>query len=84
VKLNPGSITLDKTHYYVSGDTGNDGILGVGETWTFSINTGTLTGNTTYTAVATAPTRWAMTTPIRLMPASGISWWLPLSIPTPP
>jgi len=47
VKLNPGNITLDKTHYYVSGDTSNAGVLDVGETWTFSINTGTLTGNTT-------------------------------------
>jgi len=38
VVLDPGAITLDKTHYYVSGDTLDDGILGVGEMWTWQIS----------------------------------------------
>lgn len=33
------TVTLDKTHYYVSGDTDNDGIMDVGEAWVWSYTT---------------------------------------------
>ena len=33
-----------------SGDTGGDGILGVGETWSWTVNSGVINANTTFTA----------------------------------
>jgi uncharacterized repeat protein (TIGR01451 family) len=39
VVLDPGSTVLDKDHYYTGGDTLNDGILSVGEVWTWQIST---------------------------------------------
>ena len=37
-----------------SGDTGNDGILGVGETWSWTISSGAITANTTFQATGSA------------------------------
>jgi hypothetical protein len=42
------TVTLDKTHYYVSGDTNNDGIMDVGEAWTWSYQT-LIGADTTFT-----------------------------------
>jgi hypothetical protein len=47
----PLSTTLNKaSSFFTGGDAGNDGILGVGETWNWTIGSGALTSTTTFTA----------------------------------
>jgi uncharacterized repeat protein (TIGR01451 family) len=48
VTLNPGAVEFEKSSsYYVSGDTNDNGILDVGETWTWVYQT-TITADTTF------------------------------------
>ena len=50
VDLQPLALTLNKASiYYVSGDAGTIGVLDVGETWTWSVQT-TISTTTTFTA----------------------------------
>jgi hypothetical protein len=41
------TVTLDKTHYYVSGDTNDDGVMDVGEAWVWSYSV-LISANTTF------------------------------------
>ena len=51
VNVSPGGYSLNKASaYYVSGDTGDDGILGTGETWTWVITGVVVNADTTFTA----------------------------------
>jgi hypothetical protein len=53
VTLTPPGTTLNKASAtFTGGDTGSDGILGVGETWTWLVPV-TVSANTIYTAVGT-------------------------------
>jgi len=47
----PGTVLNKASGTFTGGDTGNDGILGVGETWTWTVPGVVVSANTTYTAV---------------------------------
>lgn len=47
----PGTVLNKASGTFTGGDTGNDGVLGVGETWTWTVTGVVVNANTTYTAV---------------------------------